>query len=197
MPTSDLSDRAIAVLDFWFGVPGTAEHGTNREEWFKKNSAFDSEIRQHFIQDYEAAAAGEYADWADTALGGLALLILLDQFPRNMFRDDPRTFATDALARDIAAKMLDQEQDQTLPPVQRKFVYLPFEHSENLDDQKRSVTLNKTLPGSEKDGSAYVWAQKHYDVIAKYGRFPHRNKVLGRPNTPEEDVYLAQPGAGF
>lgn len=197
MTTHHLHDRAQAVLDFWFGTPGSPEHGTSREIWFKKDDAFDQSIIEHFMGDYESAAAGSYDNWTESAEGALALIILLDQFPRNMFRGDPRTFATDEKALEIAEIMVDRDDDTAVDNHQRFFVYLPFEHSEDIAMQERCLELTAAMPQGKAENSPYHWAKKHYDVIAKYGRFPHRNAVLGRKNTPEEEEYLAQPGAGF
>lgn len=197
MSHSQLPERAKAVLDFWFGAEGTPEHGTNREEWFKKDEAFDSEIRDKFLSDYEAARDGTYDAWADDARGALALLILLDQFPRNMFRDDPRAFATDDKALQVAQNMVVRGDDTRLTKEEQFFVYLPYEHAEDLDMQKRCLELTAAMPQGKSENSPYHWAKQHYDVIAKFGRFPHRNKILGRTNSPEEEEYLAEPGAGF
>lgn len=195
--TSAIPARAQAVLDFWFGAPGTPQHGTSRMIWFKKDDAFDAEIRNRFTADYEAARDGTYDDWADHAHGGLALLILLDQFPRNMFRNDPRSFATDEKALQVAQAMVARSDDKDLTKEEQFFVYLPYEHSEDLEMQKRCLELTAAMPQGTAESSPYHWAKQHYDVIAKFGRFPHRNKILGRENTPEEEAYLAEPGAGF
>lgn len=197
MSYDELHQRARAVLDFWFGAPGSPEHGTDREEWFKKDETFDAAIRDAFLADCEKAAAGEYDSWVQTASGGLALLILLDQFPRNLFRDNPRAFATDAKALDIAQRMVARGDDKTMPKEQQFFVYLPFEHSEDLAMQERCLELTAAMPQGKAENSPYHWSKKHYDVIKRFGRFPHRNAVLGRENTPAEAEYLAQPGAGF
>lgn len=197
MGIADLHDRARAVLDFWFGAPDSPEYGTSRDEWFKKDDTFDATIIKQFIADYETAAAGDYDGWADSRDGALALIILLDQFPRNMFRGDPRSFATDAKALAIAEKVVARGEDITLPKEQLFFVYLPFEHSEDMAIQDRCLELTASRPQGKAENSPYIWAKKHYNVVAKFGRFPHRNAVLGRENTPEEEEYLAQPGAGF
>ena len=197
MPSAELHPRATAVLDFWFGAPGTPEHGTNRAEWFKKDDAFDQLIVEHHMSDYEKAAAGHYDDWAETAQGSLALLILLDQFPRNMFRDNPKSFATDDKALQIASAMVDRGDHKGLSKDEQFFVYLPFEHAEDIAMQERCLELTAAMPQGKAENSPYYWAKKHYDVIAQFGRFPHRNKVLGRDNTEEENAYLDQPGAGF
>lgn len=197
MPTETLHPRADSVLSFWFGAPGTPEHGTNHSEWFKKDDAFDASIINNFMEDYENAAAGHYDDWALTSRGALALLILLDQFPRNMFRNDAKSFATDAKALEIATSMVSAGHDKAMTKEEQFFVYLPFEHTEDIAMQEKCLELTAAMPQGKAENSPYHWAKQHYDVIAKFGRFPHRNKILGRANTPEEDEYLSNPGAGF
>jgi uncharacterized protein (DUF924 family) len=161
------------------------------ERWFKKDAAFDEEIRQRFLVTHEAAAAGQLTDWEQTAEGALALLILLDQFPRNMFRGDVRSFASDPLARSIAAGALVRGFDAQVPAGMRGFFYLPFEHSENPADQQRAIAFYKTIG----DADGLKWAELHADIIRRFGRFPHRNSVLGRTSTPEEQAFL--DGGGF
>ncbi len=174
---------AADVVAFW------REAGPKR--WFEKDFAFDEEIRQRFYDLHGAAADGKLAGWERSAEGSLALLILLDQFPRNMFRDDPRTFATDPMARAIAAGALVRGFDAQVAPEMRGFFYLPFEHSEDLADQERSVAFYKAA--GDTDG--LKWAELHADIIRRFGRFPHRNAVLGRATTPEERAFL--DGGGF
>jgi uncharacterized protein (DUF924 family) len=159
------------------------------ERWFKKDTAFDAEIRRRFLPTHEAAAAGQLRDWENNAEGGLALLILLDQFPRNMFRGDARAFATDPLARAVTAGALIKGFDAQAGDM-RGFFYLPFEHSEDLADQERGLALYKAA--GDEDG--LKWAQIHADIIRKFGRFPHRNAVLGRTTTPEEQTFLDSGG---
>ena len=161
------------------------------ERWFKKDAAFDDEIRRRFLAAHEAAAAGKLAAWEQCADGALALLILLDQFPRNMFRGDARAFATDPLARAIAAGAIVRGFDSQVAAEMRGFFYLPFEHSEDLADQERSVAIYKAIG----DADGVKWAQVHADIIRRFGRFPHRNAVLGRVTTPEEQAFL--DGGGF
>jgi len=184
---------AHEVLDFWFGAPGSVEYGKSHEAWFKKSDAFDAQIRERFLPGYEEAASGRLAHWRDSPLTLLALIIVLDQFPRNMFRESPRAFATDAMALDAARRMTALGWDVRLNAVQRQFVYLPFEHAENLDAQRTSLQLFGTL---DNDG-LLEWARKHYVIIERFGRFPHRNAVLGRASTPEETEFLLQPGSRF
>jgi uncharacterized protein (DUF924 family) len=185
------------ILDFWFGAPDSPTRGRAREEWFKKSADFDAEIRQRFLRIYQRAAAGGYAHWGAEAHSALALLIALDQFPRNMFRNDPRAFATDAQALGIASVAVEQGLDQQLPTLQRQFIYLPFEHAEDLAAQQQSLRLFKSLSHDPQSQTAIDYAQRHYDVIARFGRFPHRNAVLQRVSTPEEIDFLKQPGSSF
>jgi uncharacterized protein (DUF924 family) len=170
------------IISFW------RDAGPHR--WFKKDEAFDAEIRQRFLTTHEAATTGKLSHWKDTAEGVLALLILLDQFPRNMFRSEKRTFATDPLARAIAAGALLRGFDVQAPEGMRSFFYLPFEHSENIVDQERSLALYKAA-GNADD---IKWAELHADIIRRFGRFPHRNAILGRESTPEERTFLEQGG---
>ena len=179
------------ILHFWFAGDPSAR----RAVWFQKSDDFDAGCRT-FLDAHEAAKRGELDRWADTAEGALALLILLDQLSRNLHRGSPETFAADAKARAIAAAAIERGFDRALTPVQRTFVYLPFEHSEDLADQDRSVVLFETIRRDVGDSTA-DYAARHRDVIARFGRFPHRNAVLGRANTAAEADYLAQPGSGF
>lgn len=178
-----MSDTASAtdVVTFW------REAGFDR--WFTKDEAFDAEIKRRFLPTYEAAAAGKLRDWENSAEGALALLIVLDQFPRNMFRGDKRAFATDPLARAITAGALIKGFDAQAGAL-RAFFYLPFEHSEDLADQERGVALYKAAG----DDEGLKWGEIHADIIRKFGRFPHRNKVLGRTTTPEEQKFLDDGG---
>jgi len=174
---------AADVVAFW------REAGADR--WFKKDPAFDEKIRRRFLGASEAAAAGKLSDWERTAEGALALLILVDQFPRNMFRGDARAFASDALARAITAGAIVRGFDSQVPADMRAFFYVPFEHSENLADQVRGIALYKAAG----DAEGLKWAEIHADIIRRFGRFPHRNGVLGRVTTPEEQAFL--DGGGF
>ena len=171
------------VVGFW------AEAGPDR--WFTKDDAFDAEIRRRFLATHEAAAAGKLAAWETSAEGALALLLLLDQFPRNMFRNNARTFATDSQARAIAAAALLRGFDAQVPPNLRAFFYLPFEHSEDMADQERGLALYSAAG----DDDGLKWAKLHADIIRRFGRFPHRNAVLGRTTTAEEQAFL--DGGGF
>jgi uncharacterized protein (DUF924 family) len=171
------------VVSFW--------QAAGYDRWFKKDTAFDDEIRTRFLAVHEAAAAGKLAGWEQNAEGALALLILLDQFPRNMFRGDARTFATDPLARAVTAGALVRGFDSQVPKEMRAFFYLPFEHSEDLADQERGLALYKAAD----DADGLKWAEIHADIIRRFGRFPHRNAVLGRATTPAEQAFL--DGGGF
>jgi len=187
-----------AILSFWFLPAGAPGHGQPRVEWFRKNADFDKEIRSRFLPDVEAALKGERDDWADAPRGALALLILLDQFPRNLFRGEARAFAGDARALALANRVVDKQWDQAMSGVERAFVYLPFEHSETLADQARSLLLFGALSESQPGTAGYLdYARKHHEVIVRFGRFPHRNAALGRVSTPEEVTWLALPGSGF
>ena len=158
------------------------------EKWFTKDEAFDAQIRERFLATYEAAAAGELAGWAETAHGTLALLILLDQFPRNLFRGDKRTYATDDMALAIAEDAVADGYHQVFKPPMSRFFILPFTHAEDLAAQERSVALNEEL--GDEDG--LKWARHHRDIVARFGRFPHRNAILGRETTPEEEAFLKE-----
>jgi uncharacterized protein (DUF924 family) len=176
------------ILDFWF-------EETQPQQWFQTNPDFDTLVRERFTEAYDKAKMGILDDWRRDADGCLALCILMDQFPRNMFRGTPQAFATDGKALVVAKYAISKGFDQVLPPLKRRFIYLPYEHSENLNDQRKSVELFEKMTKDDPLGLDY--AQRHLKVIEKYGRFPHRNKILGRMNTPEEEEYLAQPAAGF
>jgi uncharacterized protein (DUF924 family) len=185
--------KAQEVLDFWFGREGEPGYGEFREAWFKKDPEFDRLVRDRFEALYEAAATGDLEDWKEEAQSCLALVIVLDQFPRNMFRGDPRSYATDRKAQETSEYAVDNAYDRELPEFQRTFLYMPFMHSENLEHQRRSVELFRGLGGS--DSAEY--AVRHMEIIERFGRFPHRNEVLGRRTTPEEAEFLTQPGSSF
>lgn len=181
------------VLDFWFGAaPGAA-----RAEWFRKDAAFDADIARRFGALHAAAARRERDAWRASAEPMLALVVVLDQFSRNMYRGDPRAFAQDAYALECANQAIGRGDDLGLLPVQRQFLYLPLEHSEDLADQERCVELMRSLEAFEPTRGLTEWAVKHRDIVARFGRFPHRNAALGRASTPEEAEFLKQPGSGF
>ena len=185
------------VLEFWFGAPGSAVHGRARPEWFRKDPAFDEAIRARFGALHAEAAAGGLAAWEAGADSALALVIVLDQFSRNLFRNDARAFAQDARALALAKSIVDRGMDRTRLPCERQFLYLPFEHSENLEDQDRGVELIGMLEAFEATRGLTEWAEKHRVIIRRFGRFPHRNAALGRASTPEEVEFLKQPGSSF
>jgi len=170
------------VVTFW------TEAGP--KAWYKKKTAFDAEIRRRFEALHFAASRGELDGWAETAEGALALLLLLDQFPRNMFRGSPHAFATDPLARQVARAAVDRGFDQQVAPELRQFFYLPFEHSEHLEDQDHSVALC----AASGDADLLKWARLHRDIIARFGRFPHRNASLARTTTEQEQAFLKSGG---
>jgi len=179
----------LDVLEFWFAQ--------DRKAWFAKDPAFDERIRTRFLALYERARSGALAAWTREPKSCLALVIVLDQFPRNLFRDDARAFDTDAAARDAARVLLDQGWDKALAPLERMFAYLPFEHSESLADQDRCLALMTELAAHPETADLPRWAEAHLAIIRRFGRFPHRNAALGRESTPEEAEFLKQPGSGF
>lgn len=179
------------VLSFWFAA-GPSER---MRQWFEKSPDFDGECAR-FSETIRAARTGRYDVWAATPKGGLALIVLLDQLSRNVFRATPEAFSADPRARRIARRMIQIGFDRHLSPVERMFVYLPFEHAEDLTDQDASVRLFELLR-DDLGARTVDYAYRHRDVIRRFGRFPHRNTILGRVSTPEEQEYLAQPGAGF
>lgn len=186
------------VLDFWFAPPGSPEHGQQRRCWFVKDPAFDQEIRRRFLPTWEAAAGGALDHWRGAPADMLALIVVLDQFPRNLFRGDARAFSSDARALACAEEAVARGFDQQLAPVQRIFVYLPFEHSEDADAQARSVELFSALAAAHEGFAETLrYALRHRDIVARFGRFPHRNVILGRASSAEEMEFLRQPGSGF
>lgn len=186
------------VLDFWFGRGDEANHGKPKEFWFTKNPEFDQEVRNRFMGLYEQTAAGELEHWKETPRGCLALILILDQFPRNMFRGDARSFATDPLALAAAKQAIEAGFDQQLPRIQRWFIYLPLEHSEDLTDQRQSVELFRKLAGEDQNNAETLrYAIRHMEIIERFGRFPHRNETLGRISTEEEKEFLKQPNSSF
>ncbi len=182
-----------SVLDFWFGTPP----GPRRKAWFVKSALFDESIRSQFLTFHNAAASGALAAWTETAEGTLALIVLTDQFPRNLFRGSGRAFSTDAMALAAARRAIDQGWDKSMLPVERMFVYLPFEHSEVLEDQDRSCALFAPLNDFPETADAVEYSEKHRVIVRRFARFPHRNAALGRESTPEETEFLKQPGSGF
>lgn len=192
---------ALAVLDFWFGPPDDPGHAQPRPQWFTKDDAFDDQIRQRFGPLIERALIGDIDDWLTRPvepLPALARVLVLDQFTRNVFRGTARAFAGDAMALQTARALVASGADRALTGVQRQFAYLPFEHAEDLSHQRTAVQLYQQLAIDEPArADLVVWAQKHLDVVARFGRFPHRNAALGRTSTPEEAAFLLTPGSGF
>jgi uncharacterized protein (DUF924 family) len=194
---SGAAEQWQEVLDFWFGAPGMAGYGQARKAWFVKKPAFDAQVRERFLGLHAQGLAGGLAQWQESAQSLLALIILLDQFSRNMFRGRPESFAGDPQALAAARLMVARGWDAPLPPVLRGFVYLPYEHAEDAAAQEESLRLFGTLPAGEERDELLKWARKHHEVIGRFGRFPHRNRILGRISTPDEEAFLKQPGSRF
>lgn len=196
---------AATVLDFWFGNAGgdTATAQKQQKLWWSKNETVDAGIRSRFGALVDAAASGRHDDWAQDPRGRLALILLFDQFPRNMYRDTPRAFAHDPLACKLALDGIAANSDRALRPIERVFFYLPLEHTESPELQERCIALFTALAAGvpeadRKTFTGYVdYAVRHRDVIHRFGRFPHRNRILGRASTPEEIDFLKQPGSSF
>jgi uncharacterized protein (DUF924 family) len=184
------------ILDFWFGPRGGAEYGKSRALWFRKDNAVDQAIRARFGAAVEAALAGGFCEWT-AARQRLARVLLLDQFTRNIFRDTPRAFAGDALALRAATAAVANGYDSTLAPVERRFLYMPFEHAEDAAAQQVSLELFTRLRDETGLDDPLAWAERHAAVIRRFGRYPHRNAILGRQSTPEEIEFLAGPGSAF
>jgi uncharacterized protein (DUF924 family) len=196
-PDDGLPEAARAVLEFWFGPPDDPGCGLPRAVWFKADAGFDHAVGTRCAALHREAAAGRLDAWATTPLGCLALVILLDQVPRNLFRGTPAAYATDAQARAHARAAVAAGLDRALGPVQRWFVYLPFEHSEALEDQRRGVALFEALPDHPERAKAIEAVRRHHEIIARFGRFPHRNAILGRPSTDAETEFLREPNSSF
>ena len=186
MVSPDLDDEQT-LLTFWFSDEA-------KKHWFFQSDAFDQKLKDQFMDLYKQAAAGVLDHWKSNPKSCLALIILLDQMPRNFFRGDGKSHATDAHAVKIAKYAIEQGYDLNMLDTEKMFIYLPFQHSENLTDQELSVKLTRDRIG---EGMTLDYAIRHYDVIKKFGRFPHRNSILGRPSTEEEKAFLAETPAGF
>lgn len=185
------------VLAFWFGSTDAAD-----PRWFKRSDAFDAAIRERFGATVQLALAGRLDGWAAQPPGALALILLLDQFTRNMYRGTPAAFAGDAQALALARQLVDSGEHLRLPPLQRWFAVMPLEHAEDLTLQQQCVRLFEALaaeegPHREALAGALDYARRHHDVVARFGRFPHRNAILGRASTAEEAAFLLQPGSSF
>ncbi|RKT26563.1 uncharacterized protein (DUF924 family) [Paraburkholderia sp. RAU2J] len=201
-----LAPQARAVLDCWFDAPDAPHFGEEHKRWFSRDEAFDAMLRERFGALIDAAvdASGDIASatspdhWQATPLGALALIIVLDQFSRNCHRNTPRAFAADQKALRIAQQMIASGADRLLPTVHhRAFAYLPFEHDETLASQRESLRLFKLLEAEPGGKSYYRFAVRHAEIIERFGRFPHRNGVLGRSSTDEERAFLREPGSSF
>jgi uncharacterized protein (DUF924 family) len=190
--TPPLPARAQALLDFWFGAPDHPERYHHKQIWFRSTPEFDAAVRENFASDYDDAVAGRLHEWEAEPLSCLALVMLLDQVPRNIFRSTPRAYSGDALALPTTIRALDRGFDQAAPPAWRLFFYLPFEHSEVLEHQQRGLDLLLALPpvpGRPGDGHM---TRLHCEIIERFGRFPHRNIILGRESTEEELAFLIE-----
>ena len=198
MTTEAIDPRAAEVLDFWFGRRGEPGHLQPREQWFRKDAQFDAQIAQRFGALIAEALRGGLAQWAVQPLSALAQIVVLDPFTRNAHRDSAAMFAGDARALIAARALVDSGADRTLPGVMRQFAYLPFEHAEDLAEQQRALALFTQLEADEPALAGLLeWARKHHQIIERFGRFPHRNALLGRASTPEEVEFLRQPGSSF
>ena len=202
----ELAERGVRsideVQDFWFGLPDAPDWGEPRLRWFGRDenldpADFDREIAESFTATHAALMAGELDHWVETPSGALAAVLVLDQFSRHIFRDTAQAYASDEKARGIAKKALDAGFEEGLPPPVRAFFYLPLEHSEALCDQQRSLTLFGTFRGTERGDRQYQTALRHHEIIERFGRFPHRNAVLGRESTAEELAFLETPNSSF
>jgi uncharacterized protein (DUF924 family) len=185
------------ILDFWFGREGEEGYEEFREAWFTKDWEFDREIRDRFEPIYEEAAAGGLEDWKNETRSCLALIIVLDQFPRNIYRGDARMYAAEEKAREAARHAVEHAYDRELSLYGRLFAYLPFEHSEELDDQRLSVELFRGLAAEMGSEDLLGYAVRHLEIVEQFGRFPHRNEILGRRTTPEEAEFLEGPDSSF
>ncbi|MGU5543349.1 DUF924 family protein [Aeromonas veronii] len=194
------------LLDLWFGDEADDDLRATRQAplWWGKSSETDALLAKQFGAQAEAAANGELADWADLHHGRLALILLLDQLPRNIHRGTPAAFAQDPLARDLCLKGLSIGADKSLSSLERVFFYLPLEHAESREQQARSVALFEALAAEQAGTPSQAtfagfadFARRHQVIIERFGRFPHRNDILGRTSTPEEAAFLQQPGSGF
>jgi uncharacterized protein (DUF924 family) len=189
--------RAEDVLAWWFGPPATGKDAL-RTLWFVKSEATDREIRERYAPLVEEALQGRLDGWTTGRDSALARILVLDQFTRNIFRDTPRAFAGDALALAAARAMVDAGWDRQLPPARRAFVYMPLEHAEDLAAQDEAVRQFTALAAEAPEMAGMLeWAVKHREVVVRFGRFPHRNEILGRASTAEESAFLSQPGSRF
>ena len=192
-----MPSRVGEVLDFWFGREGEPGYGELRDEWFRKDPAFDARVTDRFADLYEEAASGDLDGWREDARSCLALVIVLDQFPRNMFRGDGRAHATDGAALEASRYAVEHALDRELPTFQRTFLYMPFMHSEDREDQRLSVELFGLLADEPGGPDVTSYAAGHREIVERFGRFPHRNEILGRETTAEEAEFLTTEGSSF
>ena len=201
-----LDSLAQSIVDFWFvpregetvrGEPASPRQRVTRDVWFRKDDAFDARIRDRFGVALAAGLAGAYGDWCHEPVGCLARVVLLDQFTRNAFRGTPQAFAGDAGALATAEDALARGFERSLAPQECWFLYMPFEHSESLADQDRGVALFEALARETGLDEPLPWAIRHRDVVRRFGRFPHRNEIIGRASTPDEIAFLKEPGSRF
>ena len=189
------------ILEFWFGP--SDDPFERAEAWWTADAAFDDEIRERFEEDVERAVAGKLDDWRETPKGAVAFVILVDQFSRNIYRDTAGMFANDGLALEASLEAIDRGFDEELAPIERQFLYMPLMHSEDPEIHERSLELFDRLreeaPAEQREGfdNAYEFAVKHAEIIDEFGRYPHRNEVLGRESTEEEAAFLEEHGRGF
>jgi uncharacterized protein (DUF924 family) len=197
-------ETAQSLHQYWFG--GVADHESGQRQaklWWSKDAALDAELTERFASLVTAARSGQLEQWNDSARERLALILLTDQLPRNIFRGTPAAFASDPVARQLCLAGLDRGDDKALKPIERVFFYLPLEHSELMQDQDQAVKLFTALfqavpqPVMEQYRGFLTYALRHRHVIERFGRFPHRNAILGRQSTPEETAFLAEPGSSF
>jgi uncharacterized protein (DUF924 family) len=186
-----------ALLDFWFGAPGEPGCDEPRSIWFKSDAAFDATLGKRFGGLHQRAASGRLDHWARWPEGALALVLLLDQVPRNLYRGTARAFSCDAKARALTRQAVARRFDADLPPVRRLFLYLPLEHSEDPADQDEACRLFAAMPEAERRADWLKSALHHQAVIARFGRFPHRNRALGRASSAAEEDFLREPGSSF
>jgi uncharacterized protein (DUF924 family) len=199
-----LDTLASQVLEFWFGEhDGQSVPEHKADMWFRNGRDYDSIVREQFAHRLDPAAAGAFDEWAESAAGRLALIIILDQFPRHIHRDRARAFAFDAKAREHCLAGLSSEQDQSLSPIERTVFYLPLEHAEDLALQERSVAMYEALCANVSDNvveqfeANLGYAAAHRDIIARFGHFPHRNHLIGRPLTAAHKAFLKEPNSSF
>ncbi|MFT5488865.1 MAG: hypothetical protein ACI9JL_001129 [Paracoccaceae bacterium] len=185
------------IYDFWFGAPGSEGHGDVREFWFASTPDIDRELKERFLDQYHRAAAGDLEDWKSDARGWVALIVLLDQVPRNIFRGNGKSFAADPVALALAKELVASPLHDELITVEKVFAYLPFEHSENVDDQRQCVAFYEAIDDHESKAEWIEFAVAHLDIVAEFGRFPHRNAMLGRENTAAETAWHKSSNQNF